>query len=139
MPMIPGYLGRLFVNGRAFAFVMADVDDQADTPRTTNSEGAGPAAIPAPGFHTNVGANRVMTATIRGAAFDTSNNPFGGPFLLLGNQIISLQLFANGLGGLAWYAPSFRVARVSQRFDVNVLSPVDFSGESLGFFTVPSS
>jgi hypothetical protein len=139
MAMIPGYLARLFLNNRAFAFVMANVESQADTPRTTNSEGAGPAAIPVPGFHVNIGANRVLTATVQGAAFDPANNFFLAPIVLAENQIISFQLFLTGLGGLSWYAPSFRVARVGQRFDVNGISPVDFAGESLGFYSLPST
>jgi hypothetical protein len=138
--MISGNVARLFVNTRPLAFDTVDVEGMADLLRVTNSEGLpANAAGAVSGFHTNLSGCAVLQLTVNSPTFDTSLNPFATPFIIIEGALIVLQLYPAGLGGVSWYSPSFRVARVGQRIQAAGLQPVYFSGESSGLWSNPAA
>jgi hypothetical protein len=160
---IPGYAGRLFINGQAFAFSQAGIKETVDKLVTTNSEGAGnlltignPAPgggvaptgntsptinglIPVPGFHTSISGNNIITFNATEVTWDLNNNPFNLPFgpgafpFLTGNYC-SIQFYVTKLGGFNIWIPVFHILESDITADAVNLEPFTFNGVSTGPF-----
>jgi hypothetical protein len=138
---LPGFAGKLLINGTRFAFASLNLREAVDNVRTTNSEGQNGLAVATwvPGTHTGVNGNGAFTLTVNQPSFDPFFNWYLAPFVVGAGLYCSVQVLLNGPGSVSWFCPSFHVLETSQNFDAQGTGgqPQSFTGEGNGNWLRP--
>lgn len=141
MAMVPGWVGRLRINGAFYAYGRCRPRGRVDNLRTTNSEGYNPVIgiAAAPGFHTSLNGNSVMTLDVTQVTYDPALafNPFLAPYNIFDGAYVSVAWYPAGIAFGFWSCASFHIIECGNDSDVNGLTPFDFTGEGNGAWFPP--
>jgi hypothetical protein len=138
---LPGFAGKLLINGARFAFASLNLRESFDNIRTTNSEGNNGLAVGTwfPGAHTSITGNGVFSLTVNTPSFDTTANWYLAPWVVKAGLFCSVQILVAGPASVSWFCASFHVLETTQNFDAQGTGamPLSFSGEGNGNWLVP--
>jgi len=126
---IAGFNAKVRINGQIFDCQEFSIDDEVTEGDVTTFEGEG--------FSDAIGCIEKATVTLKQASYDTENNPYGTPQVLIPRTEVVLEIYPQGLAASPWQFPSFLILKLSHNGNANQLQPVDLSGRTRGRFFRP--
>lgn len=134
-----GFQAKIRINGQVYSGAEWSVEEEAGDGDCSNTEGipGNPSGTTEIGTESRVACVSRARVRVKQASFNTAENWFATPRLLIVGAYVVVRIYPAGLSGVNWYFPSLLLLQCNYNGTAKMLQPLEFSGTSDGGYFLP--